>query len=235
VLVNCGLLGICGKRDFLARDPWSRDVPDLGSRLVAVFEDGAPRGRSQILTSSPLSSTHVLMSSRTVLGRHKLADRLDRSAAPSMVSCKYCVKRNLSCRLSSLDRRCTNCVRFGCRKCEPEEIPLPDFSKLDAEMARIEKEEEEAEAKLRVEETIAEEALTRARRLRERMEKLRNSRKRLQRKEKELFSKGLSSLEELEDLEAISSDAFLQHPEAAEFLPAIDWDAMLQGSGPSAA
>src|SRR5947209_2805377 len=103
------------------------------------------------------------MSSRTTLARYKLADRLKRISALAMVSCTYCAKRNLSYYISLLKRRCTNCVRFGCRKCEPEAIPMPDFLKIDAEAARLEEEEKEVEAKLRVEEIIAEEALLRAR------------------------------------------------------------------------
>ena len=42
-------------------------------------------------------------------------------------------------------------------------MPLPNYSKIDKELARIDKEEEELEAKLRIEEEIAEAALTRAR------------------------------------------------------------------------
>ena len=42
-------------------------------------------------------------------------------------------------------------------------MPLPNYSKIDKELARIDKEEEELEAKLCVEEEIAEVALIRAR------------------------------------------------------------------------
>ena len=42
-------------------------------------------------------------------------------------------------------------------------MPLPNYSKIDKELARIDKEKEELEAKLRIEEEIAKVALMRAR------------------------------------------------------------------------
>ena len=77
-------------------------------------------------------------------------------------------------------------------------MPLPNYSKINNKLARIDKEEEELEAKLRVEEEIAEAALMRARLLREKLERLRHSRKLLRRKEKKIFEEGISLIEELE-------------------------------------
>lgn len=71
----------------------------------------------------------------------------------------YCAKRKLPCYFSSLHVKCTNYIRFGSPKCEPEEIPLPDYLKIDAELERLERLEAEEEAKLRVEEELAEAAL----------------------------------------------------------------------------
>lgn len=166
------------------------------------------------------------MSSRSSVARHKQADRLDLSAAPSMVRCTYCAKRNLGCRLSSLHSKCTNCIRFGNKFCQPEEVPLPDYSKIDMELERIDKEEEELEAKLRVEEDIAEAALNRARQLREKSERLRRSRKLLRRREKEMFEKGMESIEELEQLEALESlnqELSSTNPGAPIGAEVVDW------------
>ena len=115
------------------------------------------------------------MSSCITLSRQKLANRLDCSAAPSIVSYKYCVKRNLSYCLLSLDYRCTNCIYSSYHKCELEEVTLLDFSKINIEMSHLEKEEEDIEVKLYIEEMITKEALAYTRRLRERIEKVRYS------------------------------------------------------------
>ena len=59
--------------------------------------------------------------------------------------------------------KCTNYIRFRNKECSPKDVPLPNYSKIDKELARIDKEEEKLEVKLRIEEEIAEAALTRAR------------------------------------------------------------------------
>ena len=82
------------------------------------------------------------------------------------------MKRNLSYYLLSLDRYCTNCIHSSCYKCELEEVILLDFLKINVEMSHLEKEEEDIEVKLRVEETITKEALVHARYLREYIEKV---------------------------------------------------------------
>ena len=84
-------------------------------------------------------------------------------------------------------------------------MPLPNYLKIDKELARIDKEEEELEVKLRIEEEIAKAALTRARLLREKLERLRRSWKLLRWKEKKIFEEGISLIEELEQLEALES------------------------------
>ena len=169
------------------------------------------------------------MSSRTTLARHKQADRLELTSAESMVRCSYCARRNLGCRLSSLHSKCTNCVRYGRSRCEPEEVPLPDYSKIDAEMERLEQEEENLEAKLRVEEEIAEAALLRARHIREKQERLRRSRKLLRRKEKKMFEQGMESIEELERLEALerlNQEISSVNPEAPVGAAVVDWSSL---------
>ena len=60
-----------------------------------------------------------------------------------------------------------------CTSCELENQLLPDFSKIDKEMSRLEQLEDEEEARLRVEEDIAKAALSRARQAREKVSRLR--------------------------------------------------------------
>lgn len=166
------------------------------------------------------------MSSRATIAARKQADRLELSAAFAMVRCSYCAKNNYGCRLSNLHSKCTNCVRFRNKRCEPEELPLPDYSKIDREMERLEKEEAELEAKLRVEEDIAQAALVRARDVRDKQERLRRQRKLLRRREKEMFEKGMETvddLEALEELERLNQDLSSVNPEAPSGAAVVDW------------
>jgi hypothetical protein len=43
--------------------------------------------------------------------------------------------------MSSLKKECGNCYRNGNKKCVLVDVPLPNYSKLDAELARLEREE----------------------------------------------------------------------------------------------
>ena len=52
----------------------------------------------------------------------------------------------MACRLSLLSDRCGNCYRDGVKDCVPADIPLPDFSKIDRELAKLEAQEEAVEA-----------------------------------------------------------------------------------------
>lgn len=167
-----------------------------------------------------------LLQSRSSQFRHRLADRIESTGVFAMVSCSRCVKKQLPCKLSSLNKKCANCVRSNCSSCEPENLPLPDFSKIDKEMSRLERMEDEEEARLRVEEDMAEAALLRARLAREKLSKLRKQKKLLRRKEQELFDRGLSSVEELEaleQLEELDSEIGSVNPEAPLGAAIVDW------------
>jgi hypothetical protein len=103
------------------------------------------------------------MPSKSTAHRHYQADHLERNCVVAMVSCKQYQKRKSPCRLSSLDKQCTNCVRFSSAACKPEEVPLPDYSKINCEMKKLEKMEDAEEAILQVKKEVAETALRRAR------------------------------------------------------------------------
>lgn len=174
-----------------------------------------------------------LPQSRSTQFRHRLADRIASTGVFAMVSCSRCAKKQLPCKLSSLNKKCANCVRANCSSCEPDHLPLPDFSKIDKEMSRLEKMEDEEEARLRVEEDVAEAALSRARLAREKLSRLRKQKKLLRRKEQELFDRGLASVEDLEaleQLETLNSEIASVNPEAPLGAATVDWS-MLWGVG----
>lgn len=164
--------------------------------------------------------------SRSAQFRHRLADRIESTGVLAMVSCSRCAKKQLPCKLSSLNQKCANCVRANCASCEPENQPLPDFSKIDKEMSRLEQLEDEEEARLRVEEDMAEAALQRARQAREKLSRLRKQKKLLRRKEQEIFDRGLSTVEELEALEKLeefNSEVASVNPDAPLGAATVDW------------
>ena len=75
----------------------------------------------------------------------------------------YYAKRNLSYYLLSLYLKCTNYIYIRNKYYKPKVVPLLDYSKINRELERLDKEEEELEAKLRIEEEITKVVLTRAR------------------------------------------------------------------------
>lgn len=111
-----------------------------------------------------------------------------------MVACKYCAKKNLPCKLTSLSKKCGNCEYNGIRKCEPVDIPVPDFSKIDNEMSRLEQMEDDA--------AEAEEAAMAAlQAARAKLNRVRKQKKFLQRREQQWFSATAQFVEEIEPLE----------------------------------
>ena len=61
-----------------------------------------------------------------------------------MVSCRRCALRQSECHLSSLSRKCAECVRTS-KKCEPAESVV-NFAGINRAMEKLEREEMEAEA-----------------------------------------------------------------------------------------
>ena len=88
------------------------------------------------------------------------------------MSYKYYAKRNLSYYLLSLDHYYINYIYSSYYKYELEEVVLLDFSKINVEISYLEKEEEDIEVKLHIEEIITKEALVHTRYLRKRIEKV---------------------------------------------------------------
>ena len=63
-----------------------------------------------------------------------------------MVACIRCARAQKECRLSSLLKKCADCIRSG-KKYEPAE-PVVNLSGIDRALAKLEREELEAEALL---------------------------------------------------------------------------------------
>ncbi len=56
-----------------------------------------------------------------------------------MVACRRCALLYKECRLSSLSKRCAECVRLG-KKCEPDELTV-NFSIINKAIEKLEREE----------------------------------------------------------------------------------------------
>lgn len=160
------------------------------------------------------------MVSSSTAHRHSLGDRINSVGWIAMVSCQYCAKRKLECRMSSLKKECGNCYRNGVRTpCVPVEVPAPNFAKLDAELARLEKLETEAEA---AEEAALEKLLA----ARAKKNRLRKQKKLLQRREQQWVNE---SGRYVEDIEALNEGESINHEVAlleGGLMPgtvALDW------------
>jgi hypothetical protein len=113
-----------------------------------------------------------------------------------MVACQYCAKRNLPCQISSLKKEYRNCYRKGNTSCIPIEVPVPNFTKLDQELARLNAQEAEVDAA----EEKAIEALIAAR---SKKRQLRDQRKLLKRRKQLVVDKSSRFIEEIKALEAV--------------------------------
>jgi TolA-binding protein len=154
-----------------------------------------------------------------------------------MVACAHCVKEKLPCKLSSLNDVCGNCYRDGLTVCVPANIPMPDFSKIDRELAKLEKQEEAVEAQQDADEKVIEEAQERLRISRSKMKRLRKQRKLLKRKETEIFEAGREDAEELgrlEDRERFNQELASANPEAPAEAAVIDWSVFWEMPGGTA-
>lgn len=134
------------------------------------------------------------MTSKSTLHRHNKGDRINTIGFVAMVACKYCAKSGLPCKLASLSKKCGNCEYNGIKKCEPVDLPIPDFSKIDSEMSRLEEMEDEA--------AEAEEAAMAAlQAARAKLNRVRKQKKFLKRREQQWFDASAQFVEDIEQLE----------------------------------
>ena len=86
------------------------------------------------------------MTSRSTRYRHSWGDRINSTGVLAIVACAHCSEKKLACKLSFLSDRCRNCYRDRVKDCVLADIPFPDFSKIDRELAKLEAQEEAVEA-----------------------------------------------------------------------------------------
>jgi hypothetical protein len=125
--------------------------------------------------------------------------------------------------MSSLKKECGNCYRNGVKVCVPVVVPIPDYSKLDKEMARLEQQENDADAA----EAAALEALLAARAKKDR---LRKQRKLLVRREQQWMDESGRFVEEIEALEAvdgINQEVSLLEDGLMPGTSSLDWSAFM--------
>ncbi|KAL7780671.1 hypothetical protein CFE70_010696 [Pyrenophora teres f. teres 0-1] len=107
--------------------------------------------------------------------------------------------------MSSLSDRCGNCYRNGVKECVPAQIPLPDFSKIDRGMGKLEKRMRVARSKLK---------------------RLRKQKRLLKRREQQVFDAGREEAEDLERLEALehlNQAVASTNPEVPAEAAVVDW------------
>jgi DNA repair exonuclease SbcCD ATPase subunit len=136
-----------------------------------------------------------------------------------MVACKYCAKKGKACKMSSLSKKCGNCEYNGIQKCEPVDLPVPDFTKIDNEMSRLEQMEDEA--------AEAEEAAMAAlQAARAKLNRVRKQKKFLKRREQQWFDASaqfVEDIEQLEQQEAVLDDVTVLENGLMPGSLALDW------------
>jgi hypothetical protein len=65
--------------------------------------------------------------------------------------------------MSSLAAVCGNCYRDGRTECLPAHIPMPDFSKIDRELAKLDAQEDKVDAQEEADEKVIKAAQERLR------------------------------------------------------------------------
>src|SRR5215207_6949869 len=138
------------------------------------------------------------MVSSSTAHRHLIGNRINAVGWSAMVACKYCTKKGWECKMSSLSVKCGNCYHNGISKCEPVELALPDFGKIDSEMSRLEEMEEKAEE-------AEEAAMAALQAARSKLGRLRKQKKLLKRREKALADRSSQYVEDLSHLEALEN------------------------------
>jgi propanediol dehydratase large subunit len=126
------------------------------------------------------------IASRKRKERESLADRVA-SLGIEMPSCTYCNRHGKTCIVSPESKKCAECIRTK-RKCNVEGPSSSDWSAIDSMEERLERETEET----------AQVMATAAAKL----ARLQKQKKLLRTRAKDMLRRGLSSIDELEAVEA---------------------------------
>lgn len=124
--------------------------------------------------------------------RLRLSERINRDGV-EMSACSRCSRRGTKCVVSSDSRRCSECVARNAR-CDCAGPSVQDWAKLQREEDRLAAAEATAEEQAMAAHRMAEEAISRMRRLR--MQK-----KLLKERGSEMLRRGLATLDELDEAE----------------------------------
>ena len=134
--------------------------------------------------------------------RVSLSARIDQNGEIVMMSCRRCEKKGLKCKLSSLSSKCSRCVAAE-EKCQTVESTPTDFSKFDRAMKRLKQKELKAETILNAAAEQFRIAAEQIRLSRAKLRRLQKQKKFLKNREKKLFDKNLSDVEEFERLKKL--------------------------------
>jgi hypothetical protein len=166
------------------------------------------------------------MSSRSTKYRHRCGDWINYIGVLSMVACAHCTEEKVLCCMLLLSELCGQCYCDGRKECLPANIQVPDFLKIDRELAKLEAQEEAVEAQQDADEKLIADAQERLRVLRSKMKRLRKQRKLLKRKEAAIFEDGREDAEELdrlEERERFNQEIASANPEAPVEAAIVDW------------
>jgi chemotaxis regulatin CheY-phosphate phosphatase CheZ len=125
--------------------------------------------------------------------------------------------------MSSLKKECGNCHRNSVKTYVPVEVPIPDFTKLNKELAYLEQQKSKADAA----EAKALDALLTARAKKNRLQK---QQKLLKRREQQWMDESRKLVEELEALEAVDEINRDMSSLEEELMPGtltLDWSAFM--------
>ena len=79
------------------------------------------------------------MSFSFALNAKSLIDRVNKKDVIAMIACARCAMRQKKCRMSSLFKRCDECIRFN-KKCELSQSII-NFDLIDRAMKKLKREE----------------------------------------------------------------------------------------------
>ena len=148
--------------------------------------------------------------------RVSLSARIDQNGEIAMMSCRRCEEKGLKCKLSSLSSKCFRCVAAE-EKCQTAEPTPTDFFRLDRAMKRLEQKELKAEIILNAAAEQFRIAVEQIRLSRIKLRRLQKQKKFLKDREKKLFDKNLSDVEEFERLKKFEKTNEVQRAAEAAF------------------
>jgi len=97
-----------------------------------------------LLPSSLCPYKLILITSKSTLYCHNKGNCINIIRFITIVACKYCAKSSLPCKLALLSKKCRNCKYNRIKKCEPVDLLILDFLKINNKMLRLEEIEDKA-------------------------------------------------------------------------------------------